>query len=151
MIFAGALFEAHLTVESLDRSIAFYREVLGHELANVVPERRVAFLWAGGHGQTMLGLWETAGVPQRLSLHVAFRASLADVLAAAGRLRAAGVTPLDFHAAETDEPVVLAWMPAAAVYFRDPDGHLLELIAMLPEAPHSELGVVRWSEWKRPR
>ena len=48
-------------------------------------------------------------------------------------LRSAGITPLDFDGRLTDEPVVLAWMPAASIYFHDPDGHLLEYIAMLPE------------------
>jgi hypothetical protein len=38
-------------------------------------------------------------------------------------------------------------MPAAAVYFRDPDGHLLEYLAMLDEAPKPDLGIVPWSEW----
>jgi lactoylglutathione lyase len=37
------LFEAHLTVSDLDRAIAFYRERLGLELAQVLPERQVAF------------------------------------------------------------------------------------------------------------
>jgi lactoylglutathione lyase len=31
----------------------------------------------------------------------------------------------------TAEPSVIGWMPAAAVYFRDPDGHLLEYLPML--------------------
>ena len=33
------LFEAHLTVSDLERSIAFYRDVVGLELAHTVPER----------------------------------------------------------------------------------------------------------------
>jgi NAD(P)H-dependent FMN reductase len=38
-------------------------------------------------------------------------------------------------------------MPAAAVYFRDPDGHLLEFIAMLDGDARPDAGVVTWSEW----
>jgi hypothetical protein len=38
-------------------------------------------------------------------------------------------------------------MPAAAVYFCDPDGHLLEYLAMLNEEPRSGLGVVPYSQW----
>ena len=49
----------------------------------------------------------------------------------------------------TDEPVVLTWMPAASVYFHDPDGHQLEFICMLPDPPQPELGVVTWSRWLR--
>jgi lactoylglutathione lyase len=47
----------------------------------------------------------------------------------------------------TEEPVILAWMPAASLYFHDPDGNLLELLAMLPAAPQPELGVISWRRW----
>ena len=58
MIPIGALFESHLTVSNLERSMAFYGDALGLQLAHVVPERRVAFYWLGGAGKSMLGLWE---------------------------------------------------------------------------------------------
>jgi len=38
-----------------------------------------------------------------------------------------------------------------SVYFRDPDGHLLEYLAMLPEAPAAEWGVLSWDEWRHRR
>jgi lactoylglutathione lyase len=38
-------------------------------------------------------------------------------------------------------------MPAAAVYFEDPDGHLLEYLAMLGEEPQPEAGIVPYSKW----
>ena len=37
--------------------------------------------------------------------------------------------------------------PAAALSFRDPDGHLLEYLTMLDEEPKPKLGIVSWSEW----
>jgi hypothetical protein len=40
-------------------------------------------------------------------------------------------------------------MPAAAVYFRDPDNNLLEFITMLPDPPRADLGVLSWSDWVR--
>jgi hypothetical protein len=40
-------------------------------------------------------------------------------------------------------------MPAAMVYFRDPDGHLLEYLAMLDHEPRPDLGILPWSEWTR--
>jgi lactoylglutathione lyase len=141
------LFEAHLTVADLDTSIAFYRDHLGLELACVVPPRQVAFFWIGSRGVTMLGLWAGGSAPQKTTTHIAFAATRDDVIAAPHALRSAGITPLDFDGHPTDEPVVLAWMPAAAVYFHDPDGHLLEYIAMLAEDPRSDRGVVRWHEW----
>ncbi len=95
----------------------------------------------------MLGLWEVGAGPQRLSVHVAFKSDLPDVLAAPARLRLAGIDPLDFSGAVTAEAVVLAWMPAASVYFRDPDANLIELLSMLPDAPRPEFGVVSWSQW----
>lgn len=143
------LFETHLPVASLARSVAFYRDVLGLEMAGEFPERKVAFFWMGGRGSSMLGVWESGTGPQRMGLHVAFRLNLDDVLAAPERLKAAGVTPLDFWDGETAEPSVFAWMPAASVFFRDPDGHLLEFLAILDGPGQPEEGVVRWSDWRR--
>ena len=141
------LFESHLTVVDLKRSMLFFSAILELELAETFSEPKVAFYWIGGRGASMLGLWEVGAGPQRLNLHVAFSSGLPDVLAAPARLRSAGIVPLDFSGTPTDEPVVLSWMPAASVYFHDPDGNLLELLSMLPDAPRPELGVVSWSRW----
>ncbi len=142
------LFESHLTVSNLQRSMIFFGDTLGLKLAHVVPDRKAAFYWIGQPGESMLGLWEVGTAPQRMSLHIAFAVELADLLGAPKRLRAAGVIPLDFSGNPTDEPVVLAWMPAASLYFHDPDGNLLEFLTMLPETPQPELGVVGWADWK---
>ena len=141
------LFETHLTVTDLDRAIEFYRGALGLRLAYVLSSRQGAFFWIGADGNAMVGLWTAGAGPHRTTLHTAFRASLEDVVAAPRALQSAGIAALDFDGRPTDEPVVLAWMPAAAVYFRDPDGNLLEYIAMLPHEPQPERGIVPWHAW----
>jgi lactoylglutathione lyase len=143
------LFEAHLTVNELNRSVAFYRDLLGLPLARVFPERKVAFFWIGAPGKAMLGLWEAGTIPMSISLHVAFQVALSDLHEAPTRLQKAGIQPRDFAGAPTQEPVVLAWMPAASVFFRDPDNNLLEFITMLPDPPRPDLGVLPWGDWVR--
>lgn len=141
------LFESHLTVSDLSRSVAFYRDVVGLPVALEVPERDAAFFWCGARGKTMLGLWSLGSMPMGVNLHIAFDVELGHVLDSPGRLRALGVTPLSFFGLETDEPTVIGWMPAATLYFRDPDGHLLEYLAMLDTEPRADLGIIPWSEW----
>jgi lactoylglutathione lyase len=144
---ATGLFETHLTVSDLDRSVAFYRDVIGLPVALEVPERGAAFLWIGGPGEAMLGLWSLGSAPISLSLHIALATSLRAVLGACDALRSKRVTPLSFFGDETTEPSVIGWMPAAAVYFRDPDGHLIEYLAMLDEPPRPDRGIIPWSAW----
>jgi len=143
------LFETHLTVRDVSRSVAFYRDVVGLPLALDLPERNAAFMWVGERGRSMLGLWGIGSSVNSLNLHIAFEVGLEDLLAAPERLRGQDVTPLSFFGEETGEPDVLAWMPAAALYFTDPDGHLLEYLTMLDDEPRPEAGVLSYSEWTR--
>jgi len=142
------LFEAHLSVSDLSRSVGFYRDVVGLPVALELSERNAAFFWVGAPGRSLLGLWSLGSAPLGLTLHVAFAVALDDLLDAPRRLQAHGITPLSFFGAPTTEPSVIAWMPAAALYFRDPDGHLLEYLAMLDEAARPDLGIIPWSEWR---
>jgi lactoylglutathione lyase len=141
------LFETHLSVSDLRPSVEFYRDVVGLPVAFEVPERGAAFHWIGQRGKAMLGLWTIGSAPIGLRLHIAFSMSLSDVLDAPVMLRGLGVEPLSFFGEPSDEPSVIAWMPAAAVYFRDRDGHMLEYLAMLNSPARPELGVVPWSQW----
>jgi lactoylglutathione lyase len=141
------LFETHLTVRDVQKSVAFYRDVVGLELAYDFPPRNVAFMWIGGRGHAMLGLWGIGSSPLTHSLHLAFDVTLADLLLAPPKLCAAAVTPLGFNGEEVSEPVVIGWMPAASLYFKDPDGHMLEYLAMLPHAPKANVGVISYSAW----
>jgi catechol 2,3-dioxygenase len=113
----------HLKVADLDRSLAFYRDVLGFEVTQRYGSQAV-FLSAGGyHHHIGLNTWESAGgeppPPGTTGLyHVAIlyptRADLADALR---RLRTAGIS-LDGAA---DHGV------SEALYLRDPDGNGVEL------------------------
>ena len=141
------LFESHLTVSDLQRSVSFYRDSVGLTLALEVPERNAAFFWVGEAGDSLLGLWSLGSSPLGLTLHVAFEVTINDLLDAPKRLEAQGITPLSFFGAETTEPSVIGWMPAAALYFRDPDGHQFEYLAMLDEDPKLDLGIISWSAW----
>lgn len=140
------LFETHLTVSDIARSVAFYRDVIGLPVALELPERGAAFHWIGRPGQAMLGLWSIGSAPMNMQLHIAFEMDLNDVIAAPARLRAEGVEPLSFFGEPAEEPSYIGWMPAAAVYFRDPSGHMLEYLAMLDEEPRPELGITPWAE-----
>jgi lactoylglutathione lyase len=143
------LFEAHLTVSDLQRSIIFYRDIVGLRFAFETSEHNAAFFWIGNSSKrSMLGLWSLGTVPMGLSLHVAFEvAAIDDLLDAPKRLIAQGIKPLSFFGVESMELSVIGWMPAAAIYLRDPDGHLIEYLTMLDNEPRPDLGIVRWSEW----
>lgn len=113
----------HLKVADLERSLAFYRDVLGFEVTQRFGAQAV-FLSAGGyHHHLGLNTWESAGgrppAPGTTGLyHAAFlyptRATLADALR---RVLAAGI-PLDGAA---DHGV------SEALYLHDPDGNGVEL------------------------
>jgi lactoylglutathione lyase len=126
--------------------VTFYREVVGLPVALELPDRSAAFHWIGQPGQAMLGLWSTGSAPIAIQLHIAFEMSLPDVLAAPRQLVAQGIQPLSFFGEPADEPSVIGWMPAAAVYFRDRDSHLLEYLTMLEGPARPERGIVAWSE-----
>lgn len=96
----------------------------------------------------MLGLWEVGNGPNGMRLHLAFTSTVEQVLAAGSALKAVGVVPRGFYGEPVEEPVVIGWMPAISLYFHDPDEHLLEYLAMLPQQPRPEVGIISYSEWE---
>ena len=141
------LYETHLFVEDLERSIDFYQHTLGLTYAYYEPARRIAFFWIGKPRQFMLGLWEKPKAQVDIR-HFAFECSLDFVLnESVSWLKERGLKPYNFLNDGTDRPMVFAWMPAIAIYFEDPDGHELEFIAVLEGEGKPELGVITYEEW----
>ena len=153
------LFEAHLDVTDLDRSIEFYVTMLGLEVArrgdvdasrtdaHSRDARRFALLWIGGPGRAMLGLWERP--PERVvPQHLAFEVGLDELRSLAIAMDGQGVELRDFFQQPTTVPTVFGFIPAASLYFDDPDGHVIELLAPLDERARPELGAVAWSDWR---
>ncbi len=154
--FITGLFETHLPVANLERSMEFYQKVLGLEPARKEQERRVAFYWIGGQGKTALGLWEkppwaseTNPKDQIITQHFAFEIDLVNLGRTVAAAKQRGIEMRNFFGQITDVPSVFGWMPAASIYFNDPDGHLLEFVAKLPGKKRPEIGIVSLDEWKR--
>ena len=146
------LYETHLSVSDTAAAQAFYTEVVGLQFAHRDHTRDIVFLFAGDHRRSMVGLWGPATSYGRdfHKSHLAFAVTLAELLGAGERLRGSGVRCQDFHGKQTDEPSVIGWMPSAQLYFRDPDGHSVEFIAVLDDAPDPSF-IGSLSEWsKRP-
>ncbi len=141
------LFETHIKTRNLEKSMRFYKDVLSLTLGHVDSQRRIAFFWVGAPGQAMLGLWET---PEETfpKQHFAFTATLEQMHTIREWLSEHGLEYHNFSESNTDSLEVLAWMPAISVYFSDPDMHSLEFIAMLPDAPRPDLGLVAWERWE---
>jgi catechol 2,3-dioxygenase len=120
----------HLKVADLERSLGFWRDVLGFEVTQRFGDQ-AAFLSAGGyHHHIGLNTWQSRNgkppAPGTTGLfHVAIlyptRASLADALR---RLMAAGIA----LEGASDHGV------SEALYLSDPDGNGVELYRDRPEA-----------------
>lgn len=144
------IYETHLPVSDLDRATAFYVERLGFEAAD--PP---GFLFLhDGDRRWMLGLYEAPTGERQYprERHVSFRVDEADVAEMVDWLHARDITPVHPPSAPREgamtEPIVFGWMPAAAVFFEDPDGNLLELVAELSAEPRPDVGYVPLSEWR---
>ncbi|MGV8989078.1 MAG: VOC family protein [Cypionkella sp.] len=141
------IYETHLPVRDLAKSVSFYRDRVGLELASEFPEKGIAFFWVGQKETGMLGLWANGTGPLQMQLHFAFRVSQETVVNSCQSLALAGITPLGFSGEQVSEPVVIGWMPAVSVYFKDPDGHSIEKIHVLDAYPVPKFGVQSYSAW----
>lgn len=117
------LYEIAVRVKELEKAEAFYREVLGLEVGIRDEARRWLFLYAGGNRGMVVLQEDKSDWPRQ---HFAFTVDEADIDRAAELLRERGV--------EVEGPVVHNWMSSKSVYFADPDGHDLELLALTHRA-----------------
>ena len=144
------LYETHLPVASTKTSARFYQEIVGLEFGYRDPGRDIVFLFIGTGKASMLGLWGPTTTygrdPHRC--HFAIAISLPELLAVGKRLNGMGVSTRNFAGEETTEPSVIGWMPSAQLYFRDPDGHSLEFIALLDDPPDPGF-IGPLSAWRR--
>ncbi|MDO6596880.1 VOC family protein [Oceanihabitans sp. 2_MG-2023] len=142
------LYETHLFVENLERSIDFYSNKMELEQCHYEAERSVTFFWIGAPKQSMLGLWEK---PKKeiQSRHFAFTCEPDWILnESVTFLKNRNIKPRNFLNDGTERPMVFAWMPAIAIYFDDPDGNVLEFIGVLDGKPKPENGIVSFEKWK---
>lgn len=141
------IYETHLHVSNLERSIDFYKNVLGLEQCSYPDVRRIAFFWVGKPQEYMLGLWEKPK-EEVVKMHFAFRCSKEDILTRSVEfIKSRNLKPYNFLNDGREIPLVFAWMPALSIYFDDPDGHCLEFISILEGKPDRALGVVTYEEW----
>jgi lactoylglutathione lyase len=143
------LYETHLSVTDTERSQLFYTSVVGLQFAHRDLIRDIVFLWCGDGKRSMLGLWgpDTTYGRDFHKSHLAFAVSLPELLAAGEKLCRSEVTCCNFGGEKTNEPSVIGWTPSAQLYFDDPDGHLVELIALLDEMPDPDFAG-SFTEWR---
>jgi lactoylglutathione lyase len=106
-------------VKDLAKAEPFYREALDLEVGIRDEKRNWLFLRAGGEAG-MVVLQEDKG--EWPLQHFAFTLDEADIERSASMLSERGV--------EVEGPVFHQWMNSTSLYFDDPDGNQLELLAV---------------------
>jgi len=143
------LYETHLFVENLERSIEFYSKVMGLKYCRLGTDRRTAFFWIGEEKQAMLGLWEKP--KEEIDIrHFAFECDPEWIVnESVNFLKSHHLKCWNFLNDDREQPMVFCWMPAISIYFNDPDGHELEFIGVLPgkTQPNEERRIVTYEDW----
>lgn len=147
------LYEAHLPVSNIERSIEFYQK-LGLVLA--YRGERVTFFWIE-KGRSWLGLWESeqAQTPYHPSIrHIAFHVELEDIKKAKRWLAQRGIKVREsFGFPEERQPLVLPNHPQAhtAIYFNDFDDNSLEFISPLRLDVEERFEMTELKDWEEER
>lgn len=141
------LYEVHLPVRDLQRSIEFYKK-LGLEIAYEYDD--VAFLWIVPK-KTWLGLWKTEIAENRNPAsfpgngrHLAFEVDFDDIKNAREWLIEKGITLRSHGGLEPMEPIARPHQQNISIYFDDPDGNALELMCNLPEGSPTEPSIMMY-------
>ena len=119
----GTLGQLHISVTDIDRSVAFYRDVLGLQHLFSVPGQDMAF-FASGDVRLYLGRPENSDFASRCVLY--FRVN--DIEAEAARLTDTGLAVETPHVVHRDGTIEL-WMAG----LRDPDDHHIILMEEKPQ------------------
>lgn len=145
------LYEAHLPVSNLKTSIDFYKKL---DLEIAYQQENLVFFWIE-KGRSWLGLWETEKVntPYHPSLrHIAFQIDRDNMLNIKKWLEERDIeVSTNFGFPPEKQPLVLPNNPQAhaAVYFKDPDGNSIELIAPLRLDVKEEFNMMTLDEWNK--
>ncbi|WP_299402215.1 VOC family protein [Acaryochloris sp. IP29b_bin.148] len=123
MIPIRGVYEVAIRVRDLAIAEAFYCQLLGLKVG-LRDERRNWLFLRAGETSGMIVLQEDQG--HWPTQHFAFTVGESEIEQSAQQLRAQGIA--------LDGPIIHDWIPAKSVYFEDPDGHALELCAVLPKA-----------------
>ncbi|WPP40690.1 VOC family protein [Paenibacillus hunanensis] len=145
------IFETHINVSDVEVSARFYERLPGVTLLHQDTQRKSRFYWIGEHGTSMLGIRENYPSPLVQRQHFAFTTGVEQLYTAAAQLAELGITAQNFHGDSVEqagELIVFPFMPAVSIYFTDPDGHSLELIAMLPHTAQPEQPLMTWDAWE---
>lgn len=143
------MYEAHLPVSNLETSIEFYKKL---DLEIAYRQDNLAFFWIE-KDKSWLGLWETERVdaPYHPSMrHIALQIDLKDMKDAKDWLKNRGINgSANFDFLPGGQPDDQPDVPRAhaAVYFKDPDGNSIELIAPLRLDAKEELTVASLDNW----
>lgn len=141
------LYEAHLPVSNISKSIEFYKG-LGLKLA--IKYKKTAFFWIV-ENESWLGLWECEQVKIKYHpsiRHIAFRVDFEDLKNAKKWLNERGIEMREEFGFKPTEPIVMPDQAHAMVYFHDPDGNSLEFICKLSSEPKNKPDMYL-SEWEK--
>jgi catechol-2,3-dioxygenase len=113
------VYEVAIRVKDLTKAEPFYREVLDLEVGIRDEKRNWLFLKAGGNAGMIVLQEDKSEWPLQ---HFAFAIDENDIDRSASILRDRGV--------DIEGPIFHEWMQSKSLYFSDPDGHSLELLAV---------------------